>query len=78
MTGDRNSQGSAGQGGSQGEGFVGSQGSGSDEYLQERGGQSGDDATGGSDFAEKGQGATEDEDDESGSGSTGGGGGSSL
>ena len=69
MTGDRNSQGS-GQGGSQGEGFVGSQGSGSDEYLQERGGQLVDDATSGTDFAEKGQGAPEAEEDETDGGSS--------
>lgn len=62
---------------STGEGFIGSQGSGSDDYLQERGEQASDQsssasATDGSDFASQGQGSL-DEDDESGSGSTGGG-----
>jgi len=66
MTGDSSGQNKSGQSGSQGEGFVGSQGSGSDEYLQERGGQSGDDAAGGTDFAEKGQGAPEAEEDDTG------------
>lgn len=61
--------------GSAGEGFVGSQGTGSGDYLQERGSDSGGsaEATGGTDFAEKGQGAIEDEDDGSGTGSAGGG-----
>jgi hypothetical protein len=56
-----------------GEGFIGLQGSGSDDYLQERSGSessSSAGATGGSDFAEQGRGALEDEDDESSSGST--------
>ena len=39
-------------------GFVGSQGTGSDEYLQEKG------STGGSDFASQGQGAVEDQDED--------------
>lgn len=65
-----------------GEGFIGQQGGGSDEYLQERGDSaggtttpSGTGATGGSDFANQGRGALdEEEEDESGTGSTGGGG----
>ena len=51
-----------GAGGAPDQGFVGSKGAGSDEYLQERGSAQG--ATGGTDFAEKGQGATEQEEDE--------------
>jgi len=54
-----------GAGESTGEGFVGSQGSGSDEYLRERG--SSEKAAGGSDFAKEGRGASEDDE-----GSTGG------
>jgi hypothetical protein len=66
-----------GASGRQGEGFIGAQGSGSDDYLQEGGpgGLSGDasgassaEATGGADFARQGRGALDDEDDESGSG----------
>ena len=59
-----------------GEGFIGSQGSGSDDYLQDRGGSessSSAGATGGSGFAEQGRGALEDEDDESDAGSSAGG-----
>ncbi|HEX6661043.1 MAG TPA: hypothetical protein VF067_04145 [Sphingomicrobium sp.] len=52
-------RGGAGGSESSGEGFVGSQGSGSDEYLQERG--SSEKATGGSDFAKEGRGASEDD-----------------
>lgn len=66
-----------GQSGPQGEGFIGSQGTGSEEYLQSTPGATTDasatGATGGSDFAEKGQGATEDKEEETGAGSTGGG-----
>ena len=62
-------------GGSQGEGFIGSQGTGGDESLLERqegGSASSGDATGGSDFASKGQGATDKKDEDvSGSGSSG-------
>jgi len=57
----------------QGEGFIGSQGTGSDDYLQQAGEEGGSaggasasastDTTGGSDFAEQGQGATEDDSD---------------
>lgn len=69
--------GASGATGQQGEGFIGSQGTGSDEYLKSTpGATTGSSATGatsGSDFAEKGQGATEDEEDETGPGSTGGG-----
>jgi hypothetical protein len=54
-----------------GEGFIGSQGSGSDDYLQDRSGSdrsSSAAATDGSDFAKQGRGALdEDEDDDSGS-----------
>lgn len=61
-----------------GEGFIGSRGSGSDEYLQDRSGSdkaSSAGATGGSDFAKHGRGALDDEDqdDESGAGSRTGG-----
>ena len=52
--GGQSGSGQPGQGGSEGTGgFVGSQGTGSDEYLREEG------STGGSDFASQGQGATE-------------------
>ena len=60
------------QGGSQGEGFIGSQGSGSDDYLQNKN-PSGENAAGGSDFANQGRGALDEEEDESGDDSTGGG-----
>ena len=57
-----------------GEGFIGSQGSGSDDYLQDRRGSSPSgnsassaNATGGSDFAERGRGALDEEDEKSGS-----------
>jgi len=53
------SQSPGGTGSSQG-GFVGSQGTGSDDYLPEEG------STSGSDFASQGQGALEDEDIETG------------
>ena len=46
-----------GTGGAEGEGFIGQQGGGSDDYLREGGGSS--DATGGADFAREGQGAKE-------------------
>ena len=52
----------SGQRGPQGEGFIGSQGSGSDEYLQDQN-PSGADATGGSDFANQGRGALDKEDE---------------
>lgn len=68
ITGERSGE---SRSGGQGEGFVGSQGAGSDEYLRERGG-----TTSGSDFAKEGRGALEKEEgeeDESGTGSTGGG-----
>lgn len=63
---------------SQSEGFIGSQGSGSDELIQDRDspdslGSSSANATGGADFAQKGQGAIDDEEGKS--DSTGGGGG---
>ena len=63
---------------SDGEGFIGSRGSGSDDYLQERSGSESSSsaaATGGSDFAKQGRGSLDDEDqdDESGSGSRTGG-----
>jgi len=76
MTSDENPR---GQSGSQGEGFIGSQGSGSDDYLQDDQRSSGtssaasEKATGGSDFANEGRGVLDEEDEESGSGSTGGG-----
>lgn len=62
--------------GSPNEGFIGSQGSGSDDLIQDPDspdslGSSSANATGGADFAQKGQGALDDEDE---SGSTGGGG----
>ena len=74
----QNSQGQSGSG-SQGEGFIGTQGSGSDEYLREDG-KSSD-----SDFAKQGRGALDDQtgnDDDSGEsgstrGSSGGGSGGS-
>lgn len=65
-------------GGASGEGFIGSQGSGSDDYLR-KDDTSATDATGGSDFAKQGRGALEEEqEDEAGDGSTsdGSGGGS--
>lgn len=74
--------GSGGSGGSTGDGFIGSQGGGSDEYLQQdnQTGQTGSSsaaATGGTDFAEKGQGKAEGEDD-TGSDTPGSGGGGSI
>jgi hypothetical protein len=71
MTSDQSSSGGSDTSGqSGGESFIGSQGTGSDEYLRE-GGTSGD--TDESNFAKQGRGALEEEneDDESGSGSTG-------
>lgn len=74
--------GSSGSG--SGEGFIGSQPSGSDEHVQEGGstdvetGAADERASGGIDFAEKGQGApaeSEDDRNSTGSGNTGGGGG---
>jgi len=59
---DQTSGGSSGLSG--GEGFIGSQGSGSDDYLQERDGSnspSSSEATDGSDFAKQGRGALDDE-----------------
>lgn len=63
--------GGASGGGSTGEGFIGAQGSGSDDYLQEpsplsgkTGSSSSAEATGGSDFASEGRGALDDEEDE--------------
>jgi hypothetical protein len=69
---DQTSGGSSGTSG--GQGFIGSQGSGSDDYLQQGGSQenlrsSGSDATGGSDFASEGRGALDEDDDEEGTGS---------
>ena len=65
-------QGGAGANNS-GQGFIGSQGSGSDDYVQDRTGSessSSAEATGASDFANEGRGALDDEnDDESGSSS---------
>jgi hypothetical protein len=61
--------GGASGGGSTGEGFIGAQGTGSDDYLQKREGATGASsaqATDGSDFAQQGRGALDDEDDESG------------
>jgi hypothetical protein len=52
------------------ENFIGSQGTGSGDYLQE-GGSSGN-ATGGSDFAEQGQGALDEDDSNSDSNQTDG------
>jgi hypothetical protein len=75
---DQTSGGSSGTSG--GEGFIGAQGTGSDDYLQQGGAGSSSSAstTGGSDFAKQGRGAVDDEDeDESGAGSTGGSGSSS-
>jgi len=63
--------------GRQGEGFIGSQGSGSDDYLQDRAGEtsaSSSDATGGADFASQGRGALDEDANEDDSGSTGSGG----
>ena len=54
-------------GGSTGEGFIGAQGSGSDDLIENREGATGASsgkATGGSDFAEQGRGALDDEDDD--------------
>ncbi|MFL6829554.1 MAG: hypothetical protein ACJ8D5_02905 [Sphingomicrobium sp.] len=74
--------GGAGSSGPTGKGFIGAQGTGSDDDLQDQQGSSrgaaspsGADATGGSDFARQGRGALdeESEEDESGAGSTGGG-----
>ncbi len=45
-----------------GEGFIGSQGTGSDEFVEQD--ASSADATGGKDFAEKGQGATDETKDD--------------
>jgi hypothetical protein len=53
-----------GASGSAGEGFIGTQGSGSDEYLQRRENPASADTTGGSDFAPQGRGATEGEGEE--------------
>jgi hypothetical protein len=50
------------------EGFIGAQGSGSDDYLQRRESPSSAEATSGTDFAPQGRGATEGEDDDSGDG----------
>jgi hypothetical protein len=72
MTSDQSSSGGSDTSGqSGGEGFIGSQGTASDEYLREGGTP---DDTGGSDFAKQGRGALdeENEEDESGTGSTGG------
>ena len=74
LTTDQSSESSSqsSQGGSQGEGFIGSQGSGSDDYLQDKN-PSGENATGGSDFANQGRGALDEEEDESGEDSSDGG-----
>jgi hypothetical protein len=74
MTSDQSSSGGSDTSGqSGGESFIGSQGTGSDEYLREGGTP---DDTGGSDFAKQSRGALdeeeENEEDESGTGSTGG------
>jgi hypothetical protein len=73
---DDAARGSTSQGGPQGEGFIGSQGTGSDDYLRQdgqSGGSPSPDATGGSDFANQGRGALDEEqEDDSGTGSTGG------
>jgi len=72
LTSDQQSETSSqsSQSGSQGEGFIGSQGSGSDDYLRDEN-PSGADATDGSDFAKQGRGSL-DEDDESDGDSAGG------
>jgi hypothetical protein len=55
--------------GERGEGFIGSQGSGSDDYLQEDQSASSGVATGGTDFANQGRGAPEEDDEGQGSSS---------
>ena len=59
------------------EGFIGSQGSGSDDYIQQDGGSdasaSSANATGGSDFAREGRGSLDRDDDDSDSGTSPGG-----
>ena len=66
--GTQSKSGSAG-GSSSEEGFIGSQGSGSDDYLQDRGsepsGSSSAEATEGTDFAEQGRGALEGDEEDS-------------
>lgn len=57
-----------GAGGSTGEGFIGAQGSGSDDYLQHRQSPASARAIEGTDFAPHGRGATEDQDENSGEG----------
>jgi hypothetical protein len=54
-----------GASGSTGEGFIGAQGTGSDDYLQERESAASANLTDGTDFAPQGRGATEDEEDDS-------------
>jgi hypothetical protein len=56
----------AGAGGSTGEGFIGAEGAGSDDYLQEPESAASAQANKGTDFAPQGRGATEDEDDSEG------------
>ena len=54
-----------GAGGPTGDAFIGAQGSGSDDYLEERESPSSARATEGTDFAPQGRGAAEDEDEDS-------------
>jgi hypothetical protein len=80
MTADQNSN-SGSNAASSGEGFIGSQGSGSDDYLQDNGssssgstgqlgGSSGSSPSGGSDLANQGRGALDDQESDSNSGSS--------
>ena len=69
----------SGESGSQ-QGFIGSQGSGRDDLVQDEESSSDERATGGSDFANQGQGAQDNDEGETGEsgGGSGGGGGSSF
>ena len=74
LSGQQDTSGSGGSSGgtggsSGGEGFIGSQGTDSDEYVQDNAtGQSGSDESDKTDFADQGQGATDEQDEDSESG----------